>query len=109
VELSCLLTMILVLLPMGSGSRFEQQQLSGSCESPDMSFVITKKNYLVVDQAWSRYMIPLPPREDRVRLTYRLGHEYAYLGSCAAGLRPYHYRDTTCQAVMVSMGPKEPV
>ena len=101
--------MILVLLPMGNGSRFEEQQLSGSCKSPDMTFLITKTHHLVVDQAWSRYMIPLPPRKDRVRLTYRLGHEFAYLGSCAVGLRPYVYQDTTCQAVMVSIGPKEPV
>jgi len=101
--------MVLILAPLGLASSYEGEQLRGTCQRSHLSFLITRPNTLQIDQAFTRYRIPLPTHTDRIRLSYRLGHSYAYLGNCLAGLAAYVYFDTTCQKVMVVMGPIKPI
>ena len=105
----CFFTMVLVLAPMGGNSHFEGMQLKGTCASAEISSLINQFSELVVTTEWMRFVIPLPRREDRVRLSYLMESEYAYLGDCQFGLRPYFYPDSICQRVMVKFGPKRPM
>lgn len=102
----CYITMILILAPFGTDSRFDQMQLAGSaCASSQVSSRITRQAELILTTKWFRYVIPLPRRIDHTRLSYQMQGEYAYLGDCAYGMKPYYYHDSSCQQVMVRFGP----
>ena len=103
----CFLTLVLTLAPLGAESTYDSLQITESCQSIHVTSKINAASQFVLTTEWMRYVIPLPQREDQVRLSYQLKNEYAYLGDCAYGLRPYHYFDSTCQAVVVRFGPKQ--
>ncbi len=104
--LDCIFTMVLILLPEGATSRFENMKLKGSCMSTELSFLIVHPHTLRIETEWELYYIPLPQHEDRTRLTYRMTSDYAYLGDCQYGLSGHQW--SPCQRVMVRFGPKEP-
>ena len=103
----CFFTMLMILLPQGIDSRFEGLRFSGDCSVLRQAFAITKHHELQIETKFYRFIIPLPQREDRVKLSYHLKQEYAYLGTCKYGYKPYIYKDSVCQRVMVRFGPKE--
>ena len=102
----CFLTLLLTLAPMGSLSSFDDGRFKGSaCMASGVSMLVNQQAELVLTTKWNRYVIPLPRRIDRTRLSYQMQAEYAYLGDCVYGLRPYFYQDSTCERVMVRFGP----
>ena len=110
----CFITMVLILAPMGSNSQFEGMQLRGSaCASSQISTMVSRHYELVLTTEWTVFVIPLPRRDDRIRLNYHMYDEYAYFGDCRYGLRAYYFKGTgnadesVCQKVMVRFGPKE--
>ena len=109
----CFVTMVLILAPMGVNSQFEGMQLRGSaCASSQVSTMVTAQYELQLTTEWSVYVIPLPRRDDRIRLHYQMQAEYAYLGDCRYGYRAYYFQgsheldESVCQQVMVRFGPK---
>ena len=109
----CAVTMVLILAPLGSNSQFEGMQLQGSaCASSQLSTAINAQYELVLTTEWQRFVIPLPRRDDRIRLHYHFENAYAYFGDCRYGMMPYYFKGThttdesICQRVMVRFGPK---
>lgn len=105
----CFFTIVLILAPLGANSQFEGMRLYGSaCASSQLSTKINQFYELIVSTEWEIYVIPLPKTLDRIRLHYRMQDEFAYLGDCRFGLKPYYYatNESVCMRVMVKFGPK---
>ena len=110
--LACLFTLLVFLLPVGATPFYDDLRTVGFCDD-DMTFVLgfdgdSRALQVLVPSPAMRYVIPLPPAPpwpSVVRISYRLNAEYAYLGSCRYGLKPYQYPDSVCQRVMVRRGP----
>ena len=113
----CMITMILLLVPAGASSEYNDLLSYGSCFYRSMSpYIVNDKKsqfYLILEDKKMKYAIPLPQRKDRVRISYIIGEEYAYIGDCRYGLKPYVYmdgdkrRDSICQKVMTLQISKE--
>ena len=105
--LPCFLTMILSLAPLGADSSYDHLRITEGCQSLHTHPIINRYSELILTTPMTRYVIPLPRREDSVRLSYKMRDEYAYLGDCAYGYAAYHYFDSVCQKVVVRFGPND--
>ncbi len=101
-ELNCLLTLYLILAPLGVPSHSAQQTLSGTCDTKSISINIVANGILRIENDYREYQIVLPARVDKLWLTYKLGDEYAYAGNCPASAHPY--ADSFCQRIMTRIG-----
>ena len=101
-ELNCLLTVYLILAPLGVPSVSAQQTLTGTCDTKMMSVRVVEHGILQIENDYREYQIPLPTDMDTVWLQYKFGDEYAYFGNCTPSAHPF--KDDYCRKVMTRIG-----
>jgi hypothetical protein len=100
-ELACILTMYIVVPPLGVQAYTQQQSLSGTCDTHDTKVRIEDHGVLHITNNYLEYRIPLPTKLDKFWLAYKFGDEYAWVGNCSPAMHPYD--DTYCRGVMTKI------
>jgi hypothetical protein len=100
-ELSCLLSLYLVLYPLGVQSHAMMQAFSGPCNVEHLTVRIEEQGVLHIEHNFLMYDIALPEKVDAMWLTYKLGDEHAYGGNCNPSYHPYD--DTFCRTIMTKI------
>ena len=97
-ELSCLLSMYLVLAPVGVVSKIQRITVMGTCSVSELTVVIKDPGVLHIISDYREYKIKLPVRLDQTWLTYRLGEQEAWIGNCSPYFHPFN--DMFCVSIM---------
>jgi len=97
-ELSCILSLYLVMAPFGAHSYAQQETFTGTCDTHQTVLRIQEHGILHLEHNFLVYDIPLPTDVDKAWFNYKFGDEYAWLGNCSPAAYPYD--GTFCRKIM---------
>jgi hypothetical protein len=103
-ELSCILSLFLLLRPYEVPSEVMQVSFKGNCNMAvaETTVRIERHGILHIENDYKEYLIPLPTNKDKIWLQYKLGDHLAYLGNCHYSAHPFD--DDFCKTIMVQIG-----